>query len=73
MRSFFIFLIVFDVYGYPDPKLLIFFERGEFRVREDGQNEAEWHKVNDFDFCFVSKCLHIHISNSRTKHPGLDF
>ena len=24
-----------------------------------------WHKVNDFEFCFVSKCLHI--SNSRTK------
>ena len=28
-------------------------------------------QVNDFDFCFVSKCLDI--SNSRTKPAGLDF
>ena len=34
-------------------------------------NQTQLHKVNYFDFCFVSKCLHI--SNSRTKPAGLDF
>ena len=71
MRSFFIFLIVFDVYGYPDPKLLIFFKHQKFRIRHNQHNQTQWHKVNDFDFCFVSKCLHI--SNSRTKPAGPDF
>ena len=34
-------------------------------------DQTEWHKVNDFDLFFVSKCLHI--SNSMTKATGLDF
>ena len=34
-------------------------------------NNTQWHKVNDFDFCFVPKCLHV--SNPRTKPAGLDF
>ena len=34
-------------------------------------NHTIIHKVNYFDFCFVSKCLHI--SNSRYKPAGLDF
>ena len=34
-------------------------------------NQTQLHKVNDCDFCFVSKCFHI--SNSRTKPAGLDF
>ena len=39
-----------------------------FRVKE---NHKIKHNVNDFDFCFVPKCLHI--SNSRTKLAGLHF
>ena len=34
-------------------------------------NQKQSHKVNDFDFCCVSKCLHIY--KSRTKPAGLDF
>ena len=33
-------------------------------------NYKQLHKVNDFDFCFVSKSFHI--SNSRTNLTGLD-
>ena len=40
-------------------------------IRHNQHNQTQWHKVNDFDFCFVSKCLHI--SNSRSKPTGLDF
>ena len=47
------------------------FEHQRFRVRvnlnhtftHNQCNQTQLHKVNDFDFCFVSKCLHI--SNSR--------
>ena len=34
-------------------------------------NQSQWHKVNDLEFCFVSKCLHI--SNSRINPEGIDF
>ena len=50
---------------YQDPKFLI------FQKLHNQQNQTQWHKVNYFDFCFVSKCLHI--SNSRYKPAGLDF
>ena len=74
-------LIVSDCMIYPDPKFLIFkkiskIEYQKFRVRvnhtitHNQRNQTQLHKVNDFDFCFVSKC--IHISNFRTKTTGLD-
>ena len=50
---------------YQDPKFLI------FQKLHNQQNQTQWHKVNYFDFFFVSKCLHI--SNSRYKPAGLDF
>ena len=59
-------LIVSDFMVYPDPKVLIFLNT----IRHNEHNQTQWHKVNYFDFCFVSKCLHI--SNSRTKPAGLD-
>ena len=83
MRLFFSFLIVSDCMVYLDPKFLmhiyflIFFKYQKFRVRvnhtiiHNQHNQTQWHKVNDFDFRFVSKCLHI--SNYRTKPTGLDF
>ena len=55
-------------------KLFFSYKYQKFRVRVNhvGSNTIkQWQKINDFDFCFVSKCLHI--SNSRTKAAGLDF
>ena len=66
--SYLIVLIVSDCIVYPDPKFLISRVRVNHTIRH---NQTQWHKVNDLDFCFVSKCLHI--LNSRTKPAGLDF
>jgi hypothetical protein len=54
---------------YPDPKFLIY--KKNYTIIHNQQNQTQWHEVNYFDFCFVSKCLHI--SNSRYKPVGLDF
>ena len=55
-------------------KMRLFFscKYRKFRVRENHKikhNQTQWHNVNDFDFYFVPKCLHI--SNSRTKPIGV--
>ena len=42
-----------------------------YTIRNNQQNQTQQHKVNYFDFCFISKCHHI--SNSRYKLAGLDF
>ena len=45
------------------------FKYQKFTVRVNHtikHNQTQWHKVNDFDFCLVSKCLHI-------SNCGLDF
>ena len=54
-------------------KMRSFFSFKYQKLKGQGKpyDQTQWHKVNDFDFCFVSKCLHI--SNSRTKPAGLDF
>ena len=77
MRPYFSSLVVSDCMVYHDPKFLISFKYQKLRVRvnhtirHNQHNQTQWHKVNDFDFCFVSKCFHI--SNSRTKPARLDF
>ena len=38
---------------------------------ENVKSVAQSHGVNDFDFCFVSKCFHI--ATSRSKPKGFDF
>ena len=54
---------------YPDPTFFIF----KKTIKSDTINKIKYNgnKENYFDFCFVSKCLHI--SNSRYKLAGLDF
>ena len=65
-EALFSFLIVSDCMVYTEPKFLIFFRiRVNHTIRHNQHNQTQWHKVNDFDFCFVLKCLDI--SNSRTK------
>ena len=48
-----------------------FWVRVNHTMTRNQGNQTQLQKGNDFDFCFVSKCLQI--SNSRTKHAGLDF
>ena len=58
MRPFFRFWLCLIAVVYPDPKFWIFSIQSDII-------KTQWHKVNYFDFCFVSKSLHI--SNSRPK------